>query len=417
MNYTIAIWEKRFAHFVQERISYLKWVANGGLMFTLVFLISFSAFYYERFLLWLPKSFPVIPLVSLFLAWLLTRGKVRTLVQQADLVYLTPIGTRMNAYFHKALLYNWVVQGLALFMGILVVYPLMYERMAGHSFSMLILLLIFILLKGGNLAITWQSAKLHERSEHVMLTLIRFITNFMLVFILLGGGSIYLFLISLFPIGYLAVRYVRLRKLAFNWLDLVTCEEKLDARFFRFVNYFVDVPHLEERLNRVPIVPAIAGWLPFTPDFAHHYLYIKLFLRGGTISGMIVRLTLMGALFIWFTPDFYWQLAIALLVLFLSGMQLRSFWPTFHDRFWSRMLPLPTEKKQRAFVTLTFMLMIIQSLVAAAAVLASGGSFSATLLILFAGTIGAFVFCFAWLKKYISTTLEYEASHAATAIK
>lgn len=392
-----ALWVKRFQRFAQERVNYLVRIASGFL-FAFVLITAVGFHYYQILLERLPEWFPGEIIVTFLYAWPVTRGDFRTWVEEADLQYLTPIESKMDAYFMRCLIYNGAVQFVELLLSSVVIYPLYVYQVSDDPLHFLTLFIVLLVLKGWNLNSKWQANKLQDKSKMVGHTIIRFCSNG-LVILGLVQGELLLLLIGIVVGAWIVWNDINLKKShTYHWYELIRMETRLNSRFYTFVSFFIDVPHLEGRVIERRILPLLTKALPFKSTHGFHYLYMKMFLRHPT-SSMIFRLAVIGAVVISVIDDPYWALLAYSLFFWISGMQLFSFWGTYESQFWDQLYPLSENDKLYSFMLSTFVVLVSEGVLMLVPSFLGGRPIPTTLLLVFYGAVFAYVYIYLVHKK------------------
>ncbi len=360
----VSLWNRRFQSFSRDVIHYFSKIGNSGFLFALILLSIVGAIYYRRFLEWLPEAAPIPLMLAILFSILITVGNLRTFLKEADLSYLTPLELRMKNFFRRSFMYNVVVQSAGIFAVAIIVNPLYMGRVAAEAISFPVFVLLLIVMKVFNLYSRWYELRLHHRRERIIQGFMRWILNVLFIYGLLQWNLRVLSLIAAISLVIRTLLFVSktMRHSGIHWLKLLHMEEKLDGRFYRTVNFFVDVPQLQNKAVHRRIIPALTGYLPFRKSYAYHYLLFKLWSRSGYMFGMFIRWTLVGMILIFLIPDIYGEGFAYLLFLVISGMQWRAFWGEFYRRVSFQLYPLPEDQQKQAFVSISFAISMIQAM-------------------------------------------------------
>ncbi|WP_396129366.1 ABC transporter permease [Exiguobacterium mexicanum] len=124
------VFKQRFGVWVEDVVKYSRYVANGGLLFTLYFTLIYGAFVYNQFLTDLDPSFPSEWIVALIWLLLPLGHRPRTLIQEADQVFLLPRLGEIQAFMTGVRLFNVVFAAVRAILVMLVVLPLLVRTQA-----------------------------------------------------------------------------------------------------------------------------------------------------------------------------------------------------------------------------------------------------------------------------------------------
>lgn len=358
------IFQERFNEFYKEASRYWRLIASSGLLFTVSILTILGLIYYRDFLAWIPDWVPIPVGLSLLFGTLVTKGAHRTLLKEADILFLTPIEKKMDQYFSKTERYNFILQGVGIAILLVILSPLYVDKIPVENQKLWFYFLIPILLKGWNLQSSWVALRWQNNRNIRYHTMLRFAFNVLFLYWFFVGGNI-LFLLgfsSIVLLFYMLERRIRTDH-AIHWLYLVEMERRLQSRFYSFVNSFVDVPHLQSKVKKRAWISGVTKLLPFSSTSAYRYLYMKTFFRANDYFGIYVRLSLIGTAVVYAIPNFYAQAVAYLLFLFLMSVQLKAIYGHHQRQFWHKIFPLPPSQQKNAFIWLNFYLLSLQALI------------------------------------------------------
>jgi ABC-2 type transport system permease protein len=355
------MWKERFNTFYREASRYWSLIASSGLLFTVSILVILGVIYYRDFLAWIPTWVPIPEVLAVLIGFMVTKGSHRTFLKEADLLFLIPLEKEMDRYFHKVQAYNLIVQCIVVFAVLLILSPLYSSKVAVGNQNLWFYFLIPLLLKGWNLHSSWITQRVQDDNRVLVHVIFRFMFNTLFLLWFFKNGSV-VFLIG-FSIAvilfYIAEKRVR-EKHAYHWLKLLDMERSLQARYYSFINFFVDVPHLQSKVKKRAWISGITKWLPFHSSQAYRYLYLKTFFRANEYFGIYVRLTVIGAFIVYWVPDIYAKGLTYILFLLLTGTQIRSLWGHHARQFWQSIFPLSAQRQKDAFIWLHFCLLLLQ---------------------------------------------------------
>ncbi|WP_171051731.1 ABC transporter permease [Alteribacter natronophilus] len=320
------LWQKRRADYWEMAVRYLRLIANSGFLFTLYLLFIFGSYYYGEFLMWLPEDFPTVWVFIVLFTWLVTRGRVRTFVREADLVYLPPLESRMKPYFRSSILYSWMMETFWLALPLLVLAPLFFHRLSDSGALLLTILVMLSLLKLWNLASGFEEQRFQENSRVTGHTLIRTVLNvsavtamftFQPVWIL-GGLAVLLAVLYAFYFNRLN------RTHAVKWDRLARIEDSTVMTFYRIANSFTDVPRLKMSIRPRRYLNALLQAVPYRQKNTYLYMFSRSFVRSNDYFGIFVRLTLLGALFLYVVTLSWGLWLIGALFIYMTAIQLKT---------------------------------------------------------------------------------------------
>lgn len=393
------LWKDRSVHRLKEFGVYLRYILNGHLVVVLLFLIGTAAFYYQDWISSLSPDFPAEIIIALILGVFLTHSPVYTFLLEADQVFLIPLETKLKGYFLRSGMVSLVFQGYILLMVFAILMP-MYAHVSENGFqSFFIFLLILLAIKAWNIAVNWKIHYYVQPSVYRWDMLVRYLINAIFTFLLFKGANV-LFLVILVLI--LAFYYhsfnVRTKKMGLKWDLLIRQEEKRMASFYRLANLFTDVPKLKDTVKRRKWLDFIINQISFSQEKTYHYLFARTFLRSSDYLGLFCRLTVIGAVALYFISFGVGQIVLSLLFIYLTGFQLLPLWSHHQNKLWVDLYPVSQNLKTAAFHSNLLCILMIQSFIFTLMVLIKG-EWMYSLVVLLSGLLFSFLFVNVYSKK------------------
>lgn len=322
MNNLREIWGSRFVHYITELQKYLKYVFTGHLALVLVFTIGAGGYTYSEWLKEVPAEFPAALLTAIILGLALSYSPPVTLLKPADTVYFLPLEQKLMTYMKRSLSWSFYSQLPLPFILYIVALPLLSATGTGSKMEYIILAIIMLLIK-------WVFVESEYNLRHALDgkwiwldRMVRFILAGSIIYVGLVGSPLILPFIGVLIIMYnFYWRKKRMLK-PFPYDHFISLEQNRMMRFYRFANYFTDVPHLKGSVSR-------RAWLSFamgSPNFgkpgAQTYLIRRTFIRTDDIFWLWVRLTALSALGAIFIPFPIVVFIFAGALAFASAVQL-----------------------------------------------------------------------------------------------
>ncbi|AXF57726.1 ABC transporter permease [Salicibibacter kimchii] len=361
----VDLWRERAQDYWSVAIRYIRLMANSGLMVATYGTLLIIGLYYQSFLDWLPADFPVLQILTVLFAFLLTRSPVRTFVKEGDLVFLLPFEAHMAPYIRRSLLYSWVFQSAVIFFLLFLLAPLYIERMPGDTMALSIIMGALILGKLWNVLAEWGELRQQFSVSHWRHRWLRFVVNLVLVFFLLQTDWGFAVATAMIMMVVFVVYYRQMYANHFlKWETLLQQEHRRLNAFYRFANAFTDVRHIKSPVHR-------RRWLANQFDRVNHrkantyiYLYGKTFARSGDYFGVFIRLCLVGGLLIYASPEAWEWLVVVIVGLFIymTGAQLVPLYAHHDILLWPFIYPVPNSTRRRALQSLLRGLLLVQTL-------------------------------------------------------
>jgi ABC-2 type transport system permease protein len=326
---------------------YLRYVFNDHFAILSTFLMGGLGLYYSDLLKTLPRPFPLGGLVLLVI-WLalLSVGKLATLVKPADLIFLLAKEKQMADYLTQAFRYSLLVPFAVSFLAVGASMPLVVV-VTGQTFASFFFYLGTVwLLKISDLWL--QRLSLYQGQNQLK----RQRSLWIVVALISLSASLYvapwlgLILALLQAVWF----YLQCRPTdqLLDWDYMIHLEEKRLHRIYRFINLFTDVPQITAAAKRRKYFDALLKRIPFGHEQTYRYLYARRFLRGVQYSGLFFRLTLIGAVVLFFVQEWWLSLGLGCLFLYLIGFQLLPLYNEFQYMILTHLYPVAEGQKQAA---------------------------------------------------------------------
>jgi predicted ABC-type exoprotein transport system permease subunit len=316
---------------------------------------------YQQLLHILPASFPVPIALSLLYAFVLTSRSHRTWLQAADTVFLLPMENEMKAYFQASLRYNAIVQWLRWSLLFSIAWPLFRLRIGSFALYVLIWLLLSLMLYW-NIRVLW--LLLHRRASLTRWQwygwyLLRYLLNFVLITALCRQMWSGLFLVSLIA-GFILWRLLQTTPAwPYPWYGLLAMEQRLQRRYQRIANWFVDLPGAGRTILPRKWWTRLLRFCQRRPT-VESYLYWRSFLRDQDMFPLYLRMQLFFGVLLWFLRYPLLQGGAILLSLLLTAIQLPDLAKSSRYPYWLRLYPYASAK---ALPELMAILLSIQAVI------------------------------------------------------
>ncbi len=361
----MTLWNERVRAYWNEAIRYLRLIGNSGFLFTVYVLIIIGSYYYSVFLDWLPESFPAVWVFVAVFAHFLTRSGVRTFVKQADVVFLLPYESKLDAYFRASKRYSFVLQSAVILLVLIVLSPLFTQYLAEQAGSVLFILIMLLVVKGWNIGASWEEQRFQSEAERRTHFLLRGVLNIAFVYLLFSGAN-WLFLVAVFAIMFLLYTfyYRRLSQaLSLKWDHLIQVEQGMLLFFYRIANAFTDVPQLKNKVRPRSYLSWLLEGLTNSKTSVYHFLFARSFLRANDYAGIYLRLVFILAFILIVIPDGWLQLVVMLLFMHMVTNQLSTLWYHYDAMMWVDLYPVQEGMKKQALTQISFRLLLMMTAV------------------------------------------------------
>nr|WP_106780955.1 ABC transporter permease [Lysinibacillus timonensis] len=296
MNNLSNVWSKRFHHYINEVQKYMRFVFTGHLALVMVFVVGAVGYQYSEWLKVVESSFPAEWLIAGIVGALLGFSRPITLLREPDQVYLLPLETKMGYYFRKAL--NWTfwsqvgLVSVAYIIGI----PLLNKVTELLPSQIWLGLALVIILKYFNVQIEFHF-RYALRGKWVLLDrLVRVIFSILAIQTILSENYILTIIYVVLFVFYNITWKKSVSEQPIPYEHFVKLEQNRMMGFYRFANYFTDVPHLRGGMHRRAWLGFLYLLVPYTKNNTQGYLVFRTFTRTDDHFYLWVRLTAISAL-------------------------------------------------------------------------------------------------------------------------
>ncbi|MFN3633637.1 ABC transporter permease [Exiguobacterium profundum] len=352
----------RLGTWMEEVVKYSRYVANGGLLFTLYFTLIYGAFVYNNFLERIDGTFPGTWIAAGVLLLMPLGHRPRTFIQEADQVFLLPELGDIRSYMVGVRLFNLVFASLRGLLVLLVLLPLLVRTESYTSIEVLSVVVTMVMLSAAG-----RLAKVEGVREWTILP-----------FALVSGACLLMdwtawaWVPAFMPFIFLHVkRNERIPLL--HWLVL---EEKSRAQFERVISWFVDLPTLKEEVRERRVLTRLLENRVLRRVDASRYVYGLRILRSNDSLDLILRLTVVALIVMWMSGGWYVGLVTPLFV-GLTALQLVPLFKRLEAISIVSWLPITRDERIVGYSWWAMRLLVIQAVVLVIASIAFGATWDA----------------------------------------
>lgn len=278
-------------------------------------------------------------------------GRLATLVKAPDPIFLLPQAKMIDRYLRKAFWHSLILAELITIALTLVMLPFIMVTTNYATWQAGLILVVMVELKAG--IMNWQLDGLYyqyiQPSKQTFLKL-----ALPVIIVAIGFWLNWILAVTLSTIFLIGLHVHRLRSSlgVLNWQTAVKQEEQRMLGVYRFFNLFTDVPMVQGIVHRRRYLDGVVNLLsnsqrPFS------FLYVRGLLRGTEVSGLLIRLTVVGMAILFFIPMFWLNLVIMVLFVYLLTIQLIPFYWHFDSHVFTHLYPVKLADQVNDFKSLT----------------------------------------------------------------
>ncbi|KOP69908.1 protein EcsB [Lysinibacillus sp. FJAT-14745] len=357
------VWSSRFMHYIGEVQKYMRFIFTGHLAIVLVFLIGAGGYQYSEWLKIVQSDFPAEVLIAVFVGILLAFSRPTSLLREPDQVYLLPLESKMSQYFKKALAWTFWSQVWIVAIVYIVSIPLLKAVTELTTFEIWSVFLLIIILK--YLSVQGEfSYRYSERGQMIWVDkLIRAVIFSVAVYMGLNMQLILALVAVVIGCVYIVIFKKKCAGEPVPYEHFVKLEQNRMMSFYRFANYFTDVPHLRGSIRRRGWLDWLYKSVPYNKGNAQKYLVFRTFVRTDDHFYLWLRLTVISAVIAAFVdiPVVTWIVAGALS--FATTIQLKQALLSSGEFRMDMLYPLPDEARKVAVNQIVRLAMITQAII------------------------------------------------------
>ena len=362
MNNMHSIWAKRFEHYLGEVMKYMQFIFTGHIAIVLVFIIGAGGYQYSEWLKVVASDFPAEWIIAIIVGGMIAFSRPVTLLKEPDQVYLLPLESQMQGYFKKAMNWTFWSQVLVPVVLFIIAIPLL-KAVTNLSVSAIWLTVLFVaLLKWLNVRAEFYYRYVNRGNAILLDRFVRAVISILGIQMALADGLI----AAVFLVMLAYYLFVLMKKTVNNpvpYEHFIRLEQNRMMSFYRFANYFTDVPHLKGSVKRRAWLDMAYKTIPYKKENTQAYLIYRTFIRTDDHFYLWIRLTAIAAVIALFIsiPFVTWIVVAALA--FATTLQLKYALMNAGDFRMDMLYPIARDTRRLAVAKLLRQLSIVQALI------------------------------------------------------
>jgi len=401
------LWTERLRRHQLNQFKYLRLIFNDNFVLAFIVLIGALGFWYSNLLGTIHQQLLLgKPIVILLLFLAIQVGGIATLLEEPDSTFLLVKEKEFYKYFRAAKKYSS-------FMPIVTVAAVNFllsafaSRAAGmHILDIVVIAIGLIIFKLGSLNINLM--ELYGRAKFGNFSM-KLVSNILLILSLVVATYLFSWTMIIVAVLYYFFLNAQVKTLEtsgqLQWKFAIETENQRMFRVKRFYNLFTDVPGVNSKIKRRKWLDGLYKPIKQVPGNTYLYLFARGFVRNNEYIGLFLRLTIIQAIMLALIDNFYISLIVEMLFIYLVGFQLKPYFKEVMQNLMQRLYPISGKTKIADFTKLSTIILSIQWLVSAIAILYKFG-FSLNSLIIIAAGVAVLVFVNYFympkqLKKYL----------------
>jgi len=403
----LQLWNERLRRHQLNQFKYLRLIFNDNFVLAFIVLIGALGFWYSNLLGTIHQQLLLgKPIVILLLFLAVQVGGIATLLEDPDSTFLLVKEKEFYKYFRAAKNYSsfMPVVTVALVNFLLSAFA---SRGAGmHILDIVVVAIGLIIFKLGSLNINLM--ELYGRAKFGNISM-RLVSNLLLILSLIIATYLFSWTMIIVAVVYYFFLNAQVKTLEtsgqLQWKFAIDTENQRMFRIKRFYNLFTDVPGVNSKIKRRKWLDGLYKPIKQVSGNTYLYLFARGFVRNNEYIGLFLRLTIIQAIMLALIDNFYISLIVEMLFIYLVGFQLKPYFKEVMQNLMQRLYPISGKTKIADFTKLSTIILSIQWLISALAILYKFGFSMNSLIIIAAGAaVLVFVNYFYMpkqLKKYL----------------
>lgn len=320
------LFKKRYSLYMKNLLKYARHIINDHFVLVFFLLIGVGGYTYSQFLETIAYGMVGPRILVLFLFFILTSaGSITLLLEPADSIFLLPKEREFRGVFKRLTARSFASQMISTALLTFVTFPIFVTTLNVSTTDSIFIFLTLASLKWLNLLTKiYPFFYTHQKQEFKLefsMQLIKILTLVSLLFIQIRTTAIIITAIALFSAYQFFTEKIYFNQF-FKWEIMIEKEERRMQRIYRFIQMFVDVPHMKTRIRRLAWLDKPLNWLSQHYPTAPYYYILRTVTRNSEYSLLILRVTIVGMLLLAVTESFGTVLLLGILFLYIIGFQL-----------------------------------------------------------------------------------------------
>ncbi|CAI2590892.1 hypothetical protein AKUH4B503X_06210 [Apilactobacillus kunkeei] len=345
------------SHFTQMS-KYLRYVFNDFFVIALMFIIGGIGYQYAMFIKHLQAGQwweqLVLVVVILFVIQL---NNLVTFVKRADFVFWLPKEKEFFAFLRSGLRYSKSLAVIVQIMAWFVMIPFIEKAMVTTNISAILLFLVtMVVLK--MMILNFQMINNYHHNRNLLNNKVFYRVIVPLVVVALATYiNVYVGVIigvAMLILSHLLV--AKLKQQSIDWQVVIEKTESHENSLNRFFNMFTDVENMQGAVRRRSYLDSL--FKMFNGD-VYSVLYSRGIVRDREISGLLTRVSILGAIIIGAIKLEWMAVLIALLFIYLIVFQLIPYFTNFEDNVFISLYPISFDQQVKSFTNVIGKIMIL----------------------------------------------------------
>lgn len=353
------LFKTRLQRHLREMAKYLRLVFNDFFVFALLFFLGGLGWGYANVLKSLKSGLWWAPFVALLVLIIVAQiGRFATLIEDADRVFLLPRERAMHAYLVAARRYSQFLAQCTQLIAMFILAPFLSVALGWTLPQVLILAVAQVVLKDSLLRL--DLASVYQITGQRRMNQWPF--KWLLAIVVVASGvwlspyiALALALVADVAVAVWERQHWQIQQI--RWREQIKIEDNRMLGIYRFFNMFTEVPMVSGTIKRRRYLDWLFKGIKRTHSQTYLYLFSRGMVRGTDFSGLVVRLTVIGMLLLYFVRGHWLPVILAALFIYLIGFQLLPFFQQYDDVVFTHVYPVLPALRLKSFVKLVTLIL------------------------------------------------------------
>lgn len=353
------LFNTRLREDVNRRTYYSKFIFNSHFLLFLTITIGIFVYSLIGYLQNAEPSMWFLVIASIITA-LGTLPSYRSLLKDADGLFLLPYEAHMTKYFQRALQYSLLLNVVMSVIALAVALLLLWTSVGVVQIILFVAAAVILYVTNHFI---YREAINSTLNHWVIIGIIFILSGTILYLITLHPG--FAPLAPVVPLGiYLYIQ--RNNRNYLDWYRYINHEKNALNRYFRMVSMFANVTHMDSQYKRRKYLDFL---LPnfskdaFNKKNMYEYLFFRSFMRDHDLPMIILRLIIIAAIVMIWLNIWYVSLIVGLFFIYLIVLQMTQIYSQQAYLLWPKIWPVKRTYIQDSYMRYSKKLMIVLSLV------------------------------------------------------
>ena len=320
------IFEARVRKYQKKSMKYIRYMLNDHFLIVLFFLFGFIMVQYSNWIQTIRVlEWPLLGLLAVLLASVPFFGRIATLLEPADAIFLSVVGQDFKEYLQKAIRRSWALPLLVMLISTGIAFPIVAQAFGTNMSMFTKIFLLQVLFKDllfrctkyayrGVLHFTWM--------EKIGIYVIA-VVNFFGIFLWISEGWSFVLLVIPALLSIFIEQYYGKAAFVYRFDSMIESELERQQRIYRLYALFVDVPMVHKpQAHRRSYLDGVLKVLVGNQPSGHRYLVSRTVIRTSQYMSLLFQLAVISFVVALFSQEYYWNFIVNPLLVMLLGFQL-----------------------------------------------------------------------------------------------